>query len=73
MSSSNAPLTSVAHDNPIGEAERLRRFGAAIDAIRARVEAEVGEEDVAYIRRMRGFSQAAEVPAGCSFTSASSR
>jgi NADPH-dependent stearoyl-CoA 9-desaturase len=43
------------------DAERLRRFGAAIDALRARVEAQVGEEDVRYIRRVDRFSRAMEV------------
>jgi linoleoyl-CoA desaturase len=42
------------------EAERLRRFGEAIDAIRARVEARVGEEDLRYVRRLDRFSRAME-------------
>ncbi|WP_437945481.1 fatty acid desaturase [Sorangium sp. So ce296] len=41
--------------------ERLRRFGEAIDAIRARVEAELGEEDVDYVRRVDAFSRAMEI------------
>jgi NADPH-dependent stearoyl-CoA 9-desaturase len=41
--------------------ERLRRFGEAIDAIRDRVEAQVGPADVAYIRRVNAFSRTMEV------------
>src|SRR5258708_1730451 len=43
------------------EAERLRRFGEAIDEIRKRVEAQVGEEDVTYIKRLQRFSRAMEI------------
>lgn len=41
--------------------ERLRRFGEAIDAIRDRVEAEVGDEDVRHVRRVNAFSRGMEV------------
>lgn len=41
--------------------ERLRRFGEALDALHARVKAEVGEDDVRHVRRMRAVSIAAEV------------
>jgi linoleoyl-CoA desaturase len=41
--------------------ERLQRFAEAIDAIRDRVEAKVGAEDVAYVRRVNAFSRAMEV------------
>src|SRR5262249_29789478 len=41
--------------------ERLSRFGAAIDAIRDEIEAKVGEEDVAYVRRLDRFSRAMEI------------
>jgi linoleoyl-CoA desaturase len=41
--------------------ERLKSFGEAIDAIRDRVEAKVGAEDVAYVRKMNAFSRAMEV------------
>lgn len=43
------------------DAERLRRFGEAIEAIRRRVEAEVGAEDVAYFRRLDRFSKRMEI------------
>ena len=39
----------------------LERFGAALDAIRRRVEAEVGAEDVAYIRHVDRISRTAEL------------
>lgn len=41
--------------------EELERFGAAIDAIRARAEARVGEEDVARVKRLNRFSRVMEV------------
>ncbi len=40
---------------------RLREFARRIDAIRARVEADLGEKDVAYIRKVRRFSTAMEI------------
>jgi linoleoyl-CoA desaturase len=43
------------------DAERLRRFGAAIDAIRRRVEAQVGPDDLAHVRRLDRFSRAMEL------------
>lgn len=39
----------------------MRRFGEEIDAIRIRAEAELGEQDVRYIRRMDAFSRGMEV------------
>lgn len=47
--------TETARDD---RADRLRRFGEAIDAIRRRVEAEVGADDVRYVRRLDRFSHA---------------
>jgi NADPH-dependent stearoyl-CoA 9-desaturase len=38
-----------------------RQFAARIDAIRARVERELGREDVAHIKKVRGFSRVMEV------------
>jgi linoleoyl-CoA desaturase len=43
------------------DTERFRRFGQEIDAIRARVEAEIGEEDVRYVKKLERFSRAMEV------------
>lgn len=42
------------------DADRLRAFGEAIDAVRKRVEADLGEADVAYIRRVDDFSRGME-------------
>ncbi len=41
--------------------ERLKHFGAAIDEIRGRIEAKVGEEDVARVKQLDGLSRALEV------------
>lgn len=46
---------------PSERAARLKRFGEAIDVIRARAEHRVGEEDLTYIRRIDTFSRAMEV------------
>ena len=43
------------------DSERFRRFGQEIDAIRARVEAKVGAEDVAHVKQIDRFSRAMEV------------
>jgi linoleoyl-CoA desaturase len=43
------------------ERERLAHFGARLDAIRARVEAELGATDVAHVKRVRAFSTAMEI------------
>ncbi|MBX3268710.1 MAG: fatty acid desaturase [Sandaracinaceae bacterium] len=40
---------------------RLERFGEAIDALKARVQAEIGGEDVRYIARVQRVSRVAEV------------
>lgn len=39
----------------------LREFGAEIDAVRSRIEAEIGASDVAYIKRVARFSRGMEV------------
>jgi linoleoyl-CoA desaturase len=46
---------------PLSRRERLQRFGEAIDAIRDRVEAKVGAEDLAHVRRINAFSRTMEV------------
>src|SRR5258706_13970660 len=43
------------------EEERIRRFGDALDLIRARTEAKVGEEDLAHVRRVEVFSRSMEL------------
>jgi linoleoyl-CoA desaturase len=49
------------HESPEHRAERLKRFAEAIDAIRERVEARVGKEDVAHVKRVDAFSRGMEV------------
>lgn len=43
------------------ETERLARFAAELEAIRDRVQAKIGEEDVGYIKRVRRYSRAFEI------------
>lgn len=43
------------------DAERFRLFGAELDAVKERVLAQVGEEDVRYVRRVNAFSRAMEI------------
>ncbi len=45
----------------IDELDRLHAFGRAIDAIRTEIEAQIGAEDVAHVRRMRRLSRRLEV------------
>ena len=54
---SAAAATSPATD----DAERLRQFGEAIDAIRRRIEAKVGPEDLDRVRKLDRFSRAMEI------------
>ena len=56
-----AALSMPEASPPADRAERIKRFGEAIDAIRARVEAKVGPEDVKYIRKVNLFSRTMEV------------
>ncbi|HLK36475.1 MAG TPA: hypothetical protein VKU41_06950, partial [Polyangiaceae bacterium] len=43
------------------DAERLRRFGEELDAVKASVVARMGAEDVAHVRRLNRFSRVLEV------------
>ncbi|MDQ3032870.1 MAG: acyl-CoA desaturase [Myxococcota bacterium] len=45
----------------VPDRERLRAFGDAIDALKARIESEVGPADLAYVRRVDRFSRTMEV------------
>jgi linoleoyl-CoA desaturase len=57
--SRNAALASLPADPPADpDAERLRRFGEALDAIKKEAEAKLGEEDVRRLRRLDLFSNA---------------
>jgi linoleoyl-CoA desaturase len=57
-SSAGIPLTDPRAEE---SEERYKRFAEAIDAIRARVEAEIGRDDVDYVHRVFRFSRAMEV------------
>lgn len=50
-------------DDPrsLPDAERLRRFGEAIDLVGRTAKARVGDEDVAYVKRVDRFSRTMEV------------
>jgi linoleoyl-CoA desaturase len=41
--------------------DRLKRFGEALDALKTRVESDLGPKDVEHIRRMRAFSTTMEI------------
>jgi linoleoyl-CoA desaturase len=43
------------------DADRFRLFGEELDAVKERVLAQVGEEDVRYVRRINAFSRAMEI------------
>lgn len=43
------------------DAERFRRFGEELDALKARTQARIGASDVAYVKRLNRFSRAMEV------------
>jgi len=53
--------TPTSFSGALDPKERMKRFGVAIDAIRERVEAKVGPEDVAHVRKINRFSRAMEV------------
>src|SRR5689334_3328030 len=48
----------TAYNPQSSDTERLARFGEAIDAIRARVEADLGQMDVDHVERVRALSTA---------------
>ncbi|HEY6460166.1 MAG TPA: fatty acid desaturase [Polyangiaceae bacterium] len=54
-----AAVSTSPRDLP--DAERFRRFGAELDAIKQRAVARMGATDVAYVRRMNRFSRTMEV------------
>ncbi len=55
------PLPLPITADSLTDDERLERFGQAIEALKARVKAEIGDEDVRYIERVQRTSQIAEV------------
>jgi fatty acid desaturase len=54
-------MFSAMSSNESSNQNRWRDFAARLDAIRERVEAELGEDDVAHIRRIRAISTSLEV------------
>lgn len=56
-----APARPLPSPASLPRKERLEAFGQAIDAIRARAEAELGPADVAHVKRVNRFSRAMEV------------
>jgi linoleoyl-CoA desaturase len=60
LSSLSSP-TSPSSPATLPRAERLRRFGDAIDAIKADVEGKLGDDDVRYVTRMERVSRTLEV------------
>jgi linoleoyl-CoA desaturase len=46
---------------PLPDDERYRRFGEELDALKQRVTARIGAEDVAYVRRLNRFSRGMEI------------
>src|SRR5271154_5491366 len=55
-----APVCATREHAVSSTAERHRLFGEELDALRRRVFADVGPEDVAYVRRLNRFSRAME-------------
>jgi NADPH-dependent stearoyl-CoA 9-desaturase len=47
--------------DPVGNAERLAAFATELDALKARIYAAVGPQDLAYVQRMQRFSRCMEV------------
>jgi NADPH-dependent stearoyl-CoA 9-desaturase len=54
-------VESEMDETPPTDEERLRRFGLEVDAIRKRVEKEIGAEDLDYVSRLNRFSRKMEV------------
>lgn len=55
-------MNAIAPNTPamLSDAERLKSFAAALDALKARTEAQIGQEDLAYIQRVDGVSRGLE-------------
>jgi fatty acid desaturase len=56
-----APVRATLDPRPSSEAQKYRRFGEEIDAIKQRITADVGANDVTYIKRLSRFSRAMEI------------
>jgi linoleoyl-CoA desaturase len=64
----SAPVRPAPRDHDLAtdprslpDRERYRLFGEEVDAVKAAVQARVGDEDVTYVRRLNRFSRAMEV------------
>ncbi len=55
-----APAPAPAQPAPLSLAERHRRLAHDLDALKARIQAELGDDDVAHVRRVQRVSTAAE-------------
>jgi len=55
-----APMAAT-EAKALDDAERFRRFGEELDAIKERTLARMGDEDVAYVRDLNRFSRAMEI------------
>jgi hypothetical protein len=58
-----APARPLPSPATLPRKERLLAFGEAIDAIRSRVEADLGPAEVAHVKRVNRFSRGMEVSA----------
>jgi NADPH-dependent stearoyl-CoA 9-desaturase len=54
-------MQSVVPESGLPKDDRWRVFGEEIDALKARVSAEIGQDDVVYVKRLNHFSRAMEV------------
>lgn len=57
----DSALPPLVANMALPDEERLRRFGAELDKIRKRVEAEIGQADVEHVKKLRRASQAFEL------------
>ena len=58
---SASPVSPLPASRPLSDEERFRRFGEELDALKGRVSARIGAEDVAYVRRLNRFSRGMEI------------
>jgi fatty acid desaturase len=56
-----APSRASLDPRRLPDAERFRLFGEALDAVKERVQARIGAEDVRHVRRLNAFSRSMEV------------
>jgi linoleoyl-CoA desaturase len=56
----SAPVRAAPENTVPSDEDRLRRFGEELDALKQRVTARMGAEDVRYVKRLNFFSRAME-------------